>query len=358
MIGNADRLDARRAVQHWKANGLDFSGIFTVPHAGKKVAIFNSETQDHGLDKALDHMLIEKAAPALEHGEAVRLEDINVTNANRTVGAMLSGEIARRYGHSGLPNDTIYIKARGNGGQSFGAFLASGVTLELAGEANDYTGKGLSGGRIIVYPPAESPIKADDNIIVGNTVLYGAVNGEVFFSGVGGERFCVRNSGAIAVVEGVGDHGCEYMTGGCVVVLGHTGRNFAAGMSGGVAYVLDEDGMFDKRCNLSMVELEPISDEDEALEHIEHQGGDLEGHGLVDLMHDLTRFDDKRLKTLIENHHRYTGSTKAATILEQWSNYRARFVKVMPVEYRKALQKAQQQANDSKNPGASVAVGV
>ena len=357
MIGNAGRLDVRKAVQHWKAKGLNFSGVFAVPDAGKEVAIFNSETQDHGLDKALDHMLIEKSTPALERGEAVRLEDINVTNANRTVGAMLSGEIARRYGHSGLPDDTIYIKTRGNGGQSFGAFLASGVTLELAGEANDYTGKGLSGGRIIVYPPAESPIKADDNIIVGNTVLYGAVSGEVFFSGVGGERFCVRNSGATAVVEGVGDHGCEYMTGGCVVVLGHTGRNFAAGMSGGVAYVLDEDGMFDKRCNLSMVELEPISDEDEALEQIEHQGGDLEGHGLVDIMHDLTRFDDKRLKTLIENHHRYTGSTKAARILEQWSSYRARFVKVMPVEYRKALQKAQQRANDSENPGASVAVG-
>jgi len=357
MIGNAGRLDVRKAVQHWKAKGLNFSGIFTVPDAGKEVAIFNSETQDHGLDKALDHMFIEKATPALERGEAVRFEDINVTNANRTVGAMLSGEIARRYGHSGLPHDTIYIKTRGNGGQSFGAFLASGVTLELAGEANDYTGKGLSGGRIIVYPPAESPIKADDNIIVGNTVLYGAVSGEVFFSGVGGERFCVRNSGATAVVEGVGDHGCEYMTGGCVVVLGHTGRNFAAGMSGGVAYVLDEDGMFDKRCNLSMVELEPISDEDEALEQIEHQGGDLEGHGLVDIMHDLTRNDEKRLKTLIGNHHRYTGSTKAAAILEQWSSYRARFVKVMPVEYRKALQKAQQQANDSKNPSASVAVG-
>jgi glutamate synthase (NADPH/NADH) large chain len=357
MIGHAGRLDVRKAVQHWKAKGLNFSAVFAVPDAGKKVAIFNSETQDHGLDKALDHMLIEKSTPALERGEAVRLEDINVTNANRTVGAMLSGEIARRYGLSGLPDDTIYIKTRGNGGQSFGAFLSSGVTLELAGEANDYTGKGLSGGRIIVYPPAESPIKADDNIIVGNTVLYGAVSGEVFFSGVGGERFCVRNSGATAVVEGVGDHGCEYMTGGCVVVLGHTGRNFAAGMSGGVAYVLDEDGMFDKRCNLSMVELEPISDEDEALEKTEHQGGDLEGHGLVDIMHDLTRYDEKRLKTLIENHHRYTGSSKAAAILEQWSSYRSRFVKVMPVEYRKALEKAQQQANDSKTPGASVAVG-
>jgi glutamate synthase (NADPH/NADH) large chain len=357
MIGHAGRLDVRKSVQHWKAKGLDFSRVFAVPDAAKEVAIFNSESQDHGLDKALDHMLIEKAAPALERGEMVRLEDINVTNANRTVGAMLSGEIARRYGHSGLPNGSIYIKTRGNGGQSFGAFLAAGVTLELAGEANDYTGKGLSGGRIIVYPPAESPIKADDNIIVGNTVLYGAVSGEVFFSGVGGERFCVRNSGASAVVEGVGDHGCEYMTGGCVVVLGHTGRNFAAGMSGGVAYVLDEDGMFEKRCNLSMVELEPISEEDEAQEHINHQGGDLEGHGLVDIMRDLTRYDEKRLKTLIENHHRYTGSAKAAVILEHWSSYRPRFVKVMPVEYRKALQKMQKQANDSENHGASVAVG-
>jgi glutamate synthase (NADPH/NADH) large chain len=357
MIGHADRLDVRQAERHWKTMGLDFSGIFTVPDAGKEVAIYNCESQDHGLEQALDRMFIEKAQPALERGEAVRLDDVVVTNVNRSVGAMLSGEVARRHGHEGLPNDTIYIKACGNGGQSFGAFLASGITLELQGEANDYTGKGLSGGRIIVYPPAETPIAADENIIIGNTVLYGAIEGEVFFSGVAGERFCVRNSGATAVVEGVGDHGCEYMTGGCVVVLGNTGRNFAAGMSGGVAYVLDEDGMFEKRCNLAMVELEPISDEAEALESIDHQGGDMETHGLVDLMHDLSSRDEQRLRLLIEKHRQLTGSAKAAAILDNWENYRSRFVKVMPVEYRKALQKMQDQANEAASPDASVAVG-
>jgi glutamate synthase (NADPH/NADH) large chain len=357
MIGHADRLDLRQAERHWKTMGLDFSGIFTVPDAGKEVAIYNCESQDHGLEQALDRMFIEKAQPALERGEAVRLDDVVVTNVNRSVGAMLSGEVARRHGHEGLPNDTIYIKACGNGGQSFGAFLASGITLELQGEANDYTGKGLSGGRIIVYPPAETPIAADENIIIGNTVLYGAIEGEVFFSGVAGERFCVRNSGATAVVEGVGDHGCEYMTGGCVVVLGNTGRNFAAGMSGGVAYVLDEDGMFEKRCNLAMVELEPISDEAEALESIDHQGGDMETHGLVDLMHDLSSRDEQRLRLLIEKHRQLTGSAKAAAILDNWENYRSRFVKVMPVEYRKALQKMQEQANEAASPDASVAVG-
>ena len=357
MIGHADRLDTVKAEKHWKAKGLDFSGIFTVPDAGREVAIFNSESQDHGLDQALDRQLIEKTAAALEHQQPVHLQDVVVANVNRSVGAMLSGEVARRYGHAGLPDGTITIRARGNGGQSFGAFLAAGITLELAGEANDYTGKGLSGGRIIVYPQAESPIKADENIIVGNTVLYGAISGEVFFSGVAGERFCVRNSGAIAVVEGVGDHGCEYMTGGCVVVLGDTGRNFAAGMSGGVAYVLDEDGNFEQRCNLSMVELEPITEEDEAMEDTEHQGGDLEGHGLVDVMHDLSRYDEQRLKLLIEKHHRLTGSAKAALILESWGVYRSRFVKVMPVEYRKALQIMQEQAHSEENPDASVAVG-
>ena len=358
MIGHADRLDVRQALRHWKTEGLDFTGIFTVPEAEDDIAIFNSASQDHGLDKALDRSLIEKSAAALEHGKPVRLDDITVANINRSVGAMLSGEVARRHGHKGLPNDSIFIKASGTGGQSFGAFLAAGITLELAGEANDYTGKGLSGGRIIVYPSAESPIEADANIIVGNTVLYGAIVGEAFFSGVAGERFCVRNSGATAVVEGVGDHGCEYMTGGCVVVLGHTGRNFAAGMSGGVAYVLDEDGMFERRCNLAMVELEPITDEDEAMENSEHQGGDLETHGLVDIMHDLSRYDEQRLKMLVEKHLKLTGSAKATAILKDWDNYRSRFVKVMPVEYRKALQQMQEQANNDQNAAASMAVGV
>jgi len=354
MIGHADRLDVNRAIDHWKTKGLDFGGIFTVPAAAPEVAIYNCQQQDHGLDRALDHQLIERAKPALDNGTPVVL-DVDVANVNRTVGAMLSGEVARRYGHAGLADNTIHIKARGNGGQSFGAFLAAGVTLELAGEANDYTGKGLSGGRIIVYPPAESKLKTDDNIIVGNTVLYGAISGEVYFAGVAGERFCVRNSGVIAVVEGVGDHGCEYMTGGCVVVLGHTGRNFAAGMSGGIAYVLDADGMFEKRCNLAMVELEPVTDEDEALEDLSHQGGNLEGHGLVDVMHDLTRDDELRLKTLIETHRRYTNSARAAEILDNWGAYRDRFVKVMPVEYRKALQKMQQQTLEET--GVSVAIG-
>ena len=355
MIGHADRLDVGKAIDHWKTKGLDFTGIFTVPPNSGEVAIFNCEQQDHGLDRALDHMLIENAAAALEKAKPVVLDDIRVANVNRTVGSMLSGEVARRYGHAGLPDGTIHIRARGTGGQSFGAFLAAGVTLELAGEANDYTGKGLSGGRIIVYPPAESPFAADENIIVGNTVLYGAISGEVYFSGVAGERFCVRNSGATAVVEGVGDHGCEYMTGGCVIVLGNTGRNFAAGMSGGIAYVLDADGMFEKRCNLAMVELEPITDEDDALEQLEHQGGDLEAHGLVDVMHDLTQNDERRLITLIRAHRHHTGSARAAEILDNWADYRGRFVKVMPVEYRKALLKMQQRTE--QQVGVSVAVG-
>ncbi|KAA3630168.1 MAG: glutamate synthase subunit alpha, partial [Proteobacteria bacterium] len=355
MVGHADRLDVRKAVNHWKAEGLDFGGVFTVPEAADNVEIYNCQVQEHGLEKAIDRQLIERGAPALESGEPVRLDDIAVSNVNRAVGAMLSGEVARRYGHAGLPDDTIHITARGNGGQSFGAFLAAGITLELAGEANDYTGKGLSGGRIIVYPSPKSRIRADENIIVGNTVLYGAVSGEAYFSGVAGERFCVRNSGATAIVEGVGDHGCEYMTGGCVVVLGATGRNFAAGMSGGVAYVLDEDGRFEQRCNLSMVELEPISDEDEALERDSHQGGDLEAHGLVDLMHDMTRYDEQRLKTLIDRYCRYTGSEKAKAILAEWEIWRSKFVKVMPVEYRKALERMQNRHEDHED--VNIAVG-
>lgn len=242
------------------------------------------------------------------------------------------------------------MKLHGTAGQSFGAFLASGITLELSGEGNDYVGKGLSGGRIVIYPPKESPIVADQNIIVGNTVLYGGIQGECYFRGVAGERFAVRNSGAIAVVEGVGDHGCEYMTGGVVVVLGETGRNFAAGMSGGVAYVLDESGDFTHRCNLSMVELQPIPAEAGALEQRAHQGGDLESHGLVDVLHNMTRDDEKRLWTLITRHSQYTGSTKARRILDSWDSYLPKFVKVMPVDYRLALEKmhaAQERAGAS-----------
>ncbi|MDF9393157.1 MULTISPECIES: glutamate synthase large subunit [Methylococcus] len=341
MVGRSDLLDMRKAIDHWKASRIDLSKILYKPEVGPDVAIVNRETQDHGLDKALDRKLIELASPALEEKKPVHI-DIDIRNYNRTLGAMLSGEVAKRYGHAGLPEDTIHIKAHGTAGQSFGAFLAAGVTLELEGEANDYVGKGLSGGRLAIYPPADCPITPEQNIIVGNTVLYGAISGECYFRGVAGERFAVRNSGAIAVVEGVGDHGCEYMTGGVVVVLGTTGRNFAAGMSGGVAYVLDESGDFERRCNLAMVELQPVPAEDDALEHFEHQGGDLETHGMVDIMHDMTRNDMRRLRFLIEKHLRYTGSGRARLILDNWDAYVAKFLKVMPVDYRKALEKMQQ----------------
>ena len=351
MIGHSDRLEMRRAIQHWKAHGLDFSRLLARPSVGPEVALYNREAQDHGLERALDHELIRQAAPALDHGKPVKI-DIAVKNHNRTFGAMLSGRVAERYGHAGLPDDTIYIKATGTGGQSWGAWLAKGVTVELEGEANDYVGKGLSGGRLIIYPPKNSGIQAaEENIIVGNTVLYGAISGEVFFRGVAGERFCVRNSGAIAVVEGVGDHGCEYMTGGIMVCLGPTGRNFAAGMSGGIAYVYDEEGQFEERCNLAMVELQPIADEDAALEALDHQGGDLEGHGVVDVMRDLTRHDKSRLRNLIERHMHYTNSAVARRLLDDWENQFAKFVKVMPVDYRKALE--QMQAKQSRPPVSS-----
>ncbi|MDF1527717.1 MAG: glutamate synthase-related protein, partial [Sedimenticola sp.] len=349
MIGQTDRLDTRKAVSHWKANGLDFSRILAKPKAGEGVSIHNTESQDHGLEKAVDHQLIELARPALDNGQSVKI-DIPVHNYNRTFGTMLSGRVAEKYGHAGLPDDTIYIKAKGTAGQSLGAWLTKGVTIELAGEGNDYVGKGLSGGRIVVYPPAESGIgKAEENIIVGNTVLYGAISGECYFRGVGGERFAVRNSGATAVIEGVGDHGCEYMTGGVVVCLGSTGRNFAAGMSGGIAYVLDEEGSFEQRCNLSMVELEPIRDEDDALEALDHQGGDLETKGRVDVSHDMTRFDSIRLKQLIQSHLHYTNSSVAQKILDNWTDYLPKFVKVMPVDYRRALEEMQvEQAKGSE----------
>jgi glutamate synthase (NADPH) large chain len=272
----------------------------------------------------------------LEKGQPVIIHT-PIHNINRTFGAMLSGEVAKRYGHKGLPDDTIAIYVKGTAGQSFGAFLAQGISIQLEGDGNDYVGKGMSGGRISILPPKDCPIDPADNIIVGNTVLYGAISGECYFNGVAGERFAVRNSGAIAVVEGVGDHGCEYMTGGVVAVLGKTGRNFAAGMSGGVAYVLDEDGSFSKRCNLAMVELEPIAVEDETLEAIAHQGGDLEMHGRVKIMTDMTRHDAQRLKRLVQNHKHYTGSQRASHILENWQDYLPRFVKVMPVDYRDAL---------------------
>ncbi len=349
MVGQSDRLDMRSAISHWKAQGLDYSRLLHKPESSSHEEVHWTETQDHGLDAAIDNELIRQAAPALESGEQVTI-DIDIHNYNRTFGTMLSGRVAEKYGHAGLPDDTLRINARGTAGQSLGAWLARGITLRLAGEGNDYVGKGLSGGKIIIAPPAESKIdKAEDNIIVGNTVLYGAIGGECYFRGVAGERFAVRNSGATAVVEGVGDHGCEYMTGGIVTVLGPTGRNFAAGMSGGIAYVLDEAGDFESRCNMAMVELEPIAAEDDALEATEHLGGDLETHGKVDISRDMTRYDAIRLQQLISRHQEATGSAVAANILANWEEYLPRFVKVMPVDYRRALEEMQASQRDKKS---------
>ncbi len=333
LVGRSDLLDTRQGVEHWKARGLDFSRIFHRPDVPPQVARRHQESQDHGLQGALDHRLMEMARPALEEHRPVRIE-LPIRNANRTVGAMLSGEVARRYGHRGLADATIHIRLNGTAGQSFGAFLARGITLELVGDGNDYVGKGLSGGRVIIRPPAGFRGKPQENIILGNTVLYGAVSGEAYFRGVAGERFAVRNSGATAVVEGVGDHGCEYMTGGTVVVLGNTGRNFAAGMSGGVAYVLDLNGDFEARCNLAMVELEPLPEEDAGLDPAER--GDLATHGEVQVDH-LSSAEESQLRGLIARHHHYTGSERAREILDDWSGFRAKFVKVMPTEYRRVL---------------------
>ncbi|MDZ4368039.1 MAG: glutamate synthase large subunit [Afipia sp.] len=341
MIGQMQMLDKRKIVEHWKAKGLDFSKLFHKPEAPAGVAIHHCEAQDHKVADVLDRQLIAAAKDAIEAHKPVQIE-MPIRNTDRTTGAMLSGEIAKRHGHAGLPDDTIHVKFTGTAGQSFGAWVAAGVTLELEGEANDYVGKGLSGGRLIVYPPANARIVPEKSIIVGNTVLYGAIAGECYFRGVAGERFAVRNSGAIAVVEGTGDHGCEYMTGGIVVVLGETGRNFAAGMSAGIAYVLDEHGMFERRCNLAMVDLEPVKEEHDIMERRRHQTGDLESHGRVDVMSDMTRFDAERLRQLIENHARYTNSSRAREILNDWEAMLPRFRKVMPVEYRRALREMQQ----------------
>lgn len=256
LIGRTDLLDKSKAITHWKAKGLDFGRIFYQPDM-PAIAKYHVENQDHGLARALDNSLIEQSHAALESGKKVSIVS-PVKNLNRTVGTMLSGAVARKYGHEGLPDDTIHIELNGTAGQSLAAFLAHGITLDLVGEGNDYVGKGLSGGRVIVRPSKDFRGVAAENMIVGNTVLYGAIAGEAFFSGVAGERFAVRNSGAAAVIEGTGDHGCEYMTGGTVVVLGETGRNFAAGMSGGIAYVYDPRGEFARKCNMEMVKLEPV----------------------------------------------------------------------------------------------------
>jgi glutamate synthase (NADPH/NADH) large chain len=330
LIGRSDLLDVKQSIAHWKSQGLDFSKVFYQPKVGAEVARRHAEEQDHELVKALDNQLIAQAKEALDAKRVVNIET-NISNVNRTVGTMLSHEVAKRYGQTGLPTDTISVKLHGTAGQSFGAFLAHGISFELIGEGNDYVGKGLCGGRIVVKPAADCKIKAEENIIVGNTVLYGATSGECFFRGVAGERFAVRNSGAVAVVEGLGDHGCEYMTGGMVVVLGQTGRNFAAGMSGGVAYVLDEDGTFKQRCNLSMVQLEPILEEVAASEM-----GALDSHGRVHFNH-LNKDDAAALRGKIEKHLRYTGSARAKQILDNWNDYLPKFVKVMPTEYRRAL---------------------
>ena len=333
LIGRVDLLDTRKGIDNWKTHGLDFSKIFAVPEVPAEVPRYQVLTQEHGLGGALDHILIEKSEPALERGEKVSFI-VPVKNVNRTVGAMLSGEIAQRYSHAGLPDDTIHIQLNGTAGQSFAAFLAHGVTLDLVGDANDYVGKGLSGGRVIVRAPHEFRGDTAKNIIVGNTVLYGAISGEAFFNGVAGERFAVRNSGATAVVEGTGDHGCEYMTGGTVVVLGATGRNFAAGMSGGVAYVYDEDGLFAKRCNTSMATLEKVLPSAEQIASVPES----QWHAPNDVKDGGQRLTDEQiLKTLIERHFRHTGSERAKALLADWEQARSCFIKVHPTEYKRAL---------------------
>jgi glutamate synthase (NADPH/NADH) large chain len=336
MVGQVGKLDMHRAVEHWKAHGVDLSKVLYQPALKPGISIYHTERQDHHLDKALDQVLIAEASAALDAQTPVRLEH-PIRNVNRTVGAMLSGEIARRYGHAGLPEDTISVALTGTAGQSFAAFLARGVSLYLTGDGNDYVGKGLSGGRVVVRQPPKAKRNPAENIIVGNTVLYGAVAGEAYFQGVAGERFAVRNSGAVAVVEGCGDHGCEYMTGGVVVVLGDTGRNFAAGMSGGVAYVYDANARFDRLCNMAGVELEKIG-------MTELSRADAAGRprqrtvSVADSgMGDPLRFDAERLRILVERHLLFTGSTQARALLEDWDGSLARFVKVMPRDYKRAL---------------------
>jgi len=317
MIGRVDKLDVRPAVDHWKARGLDFSAILTRPPVGPDVAIRKVVEQDHGLDRSLDMTtLLPMAKAALEKKEPVDMR-LPIRNVHRTVGTILGSEVTVRYGLDGLPDDTIRIHFTGSAGQSFGAFMPRGITLTLEGDANDYIGKGLSGGKIIVYPSREATFVAEENILVGNVVLYGATGGEAYFRGVAGERFAVRNSGALAVAEGVGDHACEYMTGGRVVVIGATGRNFAAGMSGGLAYVLDERGEFKRRVNFGMVDLEPLVDTD----------------------------DVETVKDLLARHIRHTQSPVAARLLVDWERSQQKFVKIIPKDYKRvlaAIKKAQE----------------
>jgi glutamate synthase (NADPH/NADH) large chain len=312
IIGRSDLLEKDESVQHWKTKNLDLGDLLAYLPAAKRNALYKTEEQHHKIEQVLDRELIEKCTPAVEEQKEVTLH-MPIKNTDRTTGAMLSGTVARKYGREGLPDGTIKVRFAGSAGQSFGAFLVPGIEFYLEGDTNDYLGKGLAGGRIIVIPPEGSTFESDQNIIIGNTVLYGATSGEIYISGVAGERFAVRNSGATAVVEGVGDHCCEYMTGGRVVVLGKTGRNFAAGMSGGVAYVLDEDGDFDYYCNMGMVELS--------------------------LVEDLN--DKKELSDLIARHYELTGSKVAEKILTNMDDYMERFIKVIPYEYKKVLKEIQ-----------------
>ncbi len=350
MTGRVDRLEPRQAIDHWKAEGIDLSKLLYQAPQGDSPSLNWSQTQDHGLDAALDMQLIAAAGDALDKKQSVLIER-EVINVNRTVGAMLSGEVATRYGHAGLPDNTINIRLTGVAGQSFGAFLAHGVSLELTGDANDYVGKGLSGGRISVRQPGHVKRDPAQNIIVGNTVLYGAIAGEAYLNGVAGERFAVRNSGAVAVVEGTGDHGCEYMTGGVVVVLGRTGRNFAAGMSGGIAYVYDERGEFDKLCNQAMVDLLPISaarDEEDGAGRPQQRSNGVYDNGMGDML----RHDADRLRILLERHHLHTGSKRARAMLDDWDVTLAKFIKVMPRDYAKALRNQEAERLDAASVAA------
>jgi glutamate synthase (ferredoxin) len=329
MIGRVDRLNVRPAVEHWKAKGLDFSNILYMPAVAADAPRRHTVPQQHGLEQALDNELIARCADALERQNPVSLS-LPIRNVNRTVGTMLGYEVTKRYGGEGLPDDTIRLQFTGSAGQSFGAFVPRGITLTLEGDSNDYIAKGLSGGRIIVYPPARATFVAEENIIIGNVALYGATGGEAYFRGVAGERFAVRNSGAHAVIEGVGDHGCEYMTGGRVVVLGRTGRNFAAGMSGGIAYVLDSGGTFARRCNREMVDLEPLEQVD----------------------------DQELVRLLIMKHVQYTGSELGARVLAEWASSVRRFVKVMPRDYKRVLQAEARAAAAGRDASFNELVGV
>jgi glutamate synthase (NADPH/NADH) large chain len=336
LIGRVDRLDMRHAIDHWKAAGVDLGRILHQVSPAAGVAVWNSERQQHHLERAMDVDLIAACRPALERGEKLRISR-DIRNVHRTVGTMLSGEVARRHGHAGLPDGTITVALRGTAGGSFAAFLAHGITLDLQGDANDYVGKGLSGGRVVVRQPPEVRRDPTRNIIVGNTVLYGAIAGQAHFQGVAGERFAVRNSGAVAVVEGTGDHGCEYMTGGVVVVLGETGRNFAAGMSGGIAYVYDPSGSFPNLYNPAMVDIEPIAAADDA-DADDPQRPRPEASSVSDSgMGDPLRFDAERLRILVERHVRLTGSARAASLLAEWPAALGHFVKIMPRDYRRAM---------------------